>query len=112
MNKTIEPYKTSLSRINALTMAHLAKLVYKKKSDTDQTPDQKTILSQLSQQDSGYLSVRGFDKNSAQAMVVSHKDFNGIVFRGTNEINDWLDNQMPFQKVPFLARFIGVFIGR
>ncbi len=105
MNKTIEPYKTSLSKINATTMAQLANLVYQKKSDTDQTPDQEEIINKLRDIDSEYLSVYGFDKNSAQAMVVSHKDFIGIAFRGTNEINDWLDNLNAFPEIALFGKF-------
>lgn len=105
MLKTIEPYKTSLCRSNATTMAILANLVYQKKSDTEQIPDEEKIYNQLLDQDSEYLSVKGFDENSAQAMVVSHKDFIGIAFRGTNEINDWLDNLNAFPESALFGEF-------
>lgn len=88
----VTPYKSRLDKGNACEMALLSKLVYEKTSDTNQHPNESRILAMLQNHDSDYLSVEGFDNKSAQSMLVEHKEFIVMVFRGTNELLDWLDN--------------------
>ena len=87
----LEPYKTIYDCGNAYWMARLALAVYTKKKDMEK-PDEDEILQDLKKEDSGFKSIIGFDKNSAQAMTVEHEEYLTIVFRGTDEWEDWLDN--------------------
>ncbi len=50
------------------------------------------IVADLNSEDGYFNGVEGFDKNSAQAMVVDHDDYLAVVFRGTDELADWVDN--------------------
>ncbi len=98
----ISPYKTDLDKSNALEMAYLSKLVYEKTSEDNELPNKKSILEVLKKRDKNYLNVKGYDKNSAQAMIVDHKEFIVVSFRGTNELSDWIDNINAFpEKVLF-----------
>ncbi len=36
--------------------------------------------------------MKGFSQNSSQAILVEHEDFFTMAFRGTDELDDWLDN--------------------
>jgi triacylglycerol lipase len=91
MKKT-SPYKTTLDSGNAYWMARLSKEVYLSKSDKNQIPDEEKILENIKTDDSSFISVFGVDKNSAQAALVEHKNYLCMVFRGTDELEDWLDN--------------------
>ncbi len=90
--ETVKPYTTSLHRANAYWMAEIAKAAYFKLDDDAQTPDTNRIFSYLTQKDPRFLSVEGYTKNSAQAIIVEHEDYLCMGFRGTDEIADWLDN--------------------
>jgi hypothetical protein len=90
--KEIAPYKTKLDAGNAYWMARIAKVVYLKKSDSNQLPDEEGILRNLKNSDNKFISVLGVDKNSAQAALIEHEDYLCMAFRGTNELEDWLDN--------------------
>ena len=87
----LKPYRTSYHCGNAYWMARLARAVYSNRGESPH-PDEEAILDALQIDDERFVSVKGFDKNSAQAMTVAHEDFIGIAFRGTNELADWLDN--------------------
>lgn len=87
----LRPYHTSYHRGNAYWMARLARAVYAKQEGSH-APDEQGILADLSGQDAGFKAVTGFDRRSAQAIVVDHDDYVAIVFRGTDEARDWLDN--------------------
>lgn len=87
----LKPYKTRYDGANAYWMARLAHAVYETKKGS-QAPDEATILNDLKAEDGDFNEVRGFDKNSAQAMVVDHAQYIAVVFRGTDEGDDWLDN--------------------
>ena len=39
-----------------------------------------------------FKSVFGTDKNTAQAALIEHEKYFCMAFRGTNELEDWLDN--------------------
>lgn len=84
--------KTTLDRGNAYWMAVMSSEVYRKTSETDQKPDEAAILDHLTSEDPGFVSVTGFDKNSAQSAVIEHENYLCMAFRGTNEAADWLDN--------------------
>ena len=90
--KKVSPNVTTLDAGNAYWMAKLAKAVYCKKSEEETRPDEEKILYDLKEEDKDFLSITGFDKNSAQAMLVEHKDYFCMSFRGTDELADWLDN--------------------
>lgn len=87
----LKPYKTIYDHGNAYWMARLALSVYTKKKDSE-IPDEGSILDDLKNEDPEFQSIIGFDKNSAQAMTVEHEKYIAVVFRGTNEWEDWLDN--------------------
>ncbi|SDP84234.1 lipase family protein [Desulforhopalus singaporensis] len=104
MNK-ITPYKTVLDANTAYWMARISKEIYLKKSDGNQIPDEEKILKNLKNNDLKFISVFGVDKNSAQAAVIEHEDYICIVFRGTNELKDWLDNLNAFAKKELFGEF-------
>lgn len=83
-------YSTRLKPDMALTMARLSKEAYKAKPNGD--PDDAAILASLKQTGSGFVSVSGTGKNSAQAVLIEHEDYFCMAFRGTDEWEDWLDN--------------------
>ena len=58
----------------------------------DKKPDKVRILDYLKQKDNGFQDLEGFSNKSTQSIVVAHKDFIALVFRGTDEIADWLDS--------------------
>ena len=90
--KIVSPYTTNLDCGNAYWMARLSKEIYLKKSDDNQIPDEDKILQNLQQDDREFVSVTGVDNNSAQAALIEHEKYLCMVFRGTNELSDWLDN--------------------
>jgi len=89
---TISPHKSELDPGNAYWMARCALEAYKCVSDENQFPDEAGILASLKAEDDGFLSVVGADNNSAQAVLIEHRDYLCFAFRGTNELSDWLDN--------------------
>lgn len=105
MKKVVSPYKTKLDAGNAYWMAKLSKAVYKKRSDNDEFPHEEAILKELKAEDPGFLSVTGADKNSAQAALIEHEDYLCMVFRGTNELGDWLDNINAFRESVLFGEF-------
>ncbi|WP_428442082.1 lipase family protein [Photobacterium sagamiensis] len=92
----VKQYKSALDRHNALAMAKLSKLVYSDTDTKNKKPHETYILQQLKTNDSGYRNVTGYDRNTAQAMLVEHESFIAVVFRGTDEIGDWVDNLKAF----------------
>ncbi len=103
--KKVSPYKTTLDDGNAYWMARLSKEVYLKKSEYNQAPDEEKILNNLKQEDDKFRSVLGVDKNSAQAALVEHEEYLCMVFRGTNELADWLDNINAFSTKELFGEF-------
>ena len=104
-NKQVSPYKTELDEGNAYWMARLSKEVYLKKSEDNQIPDEDKILANLKKDDGKFRNVFGLDKNSAQAALIEHEDFLCMVFRGTNELADWLDNINSFSTKELFGEF-------
>lgn len=89
-SKVVNPYKTSLDAGNAYWMARLAKAVYTKKADG--WPDTDKIQQDLQQEDPHFIRVTPANLNSSQGILVEHKNYFAIAFRGTDELKDWLDN--------------------
>lgn len=86
-----QPFRTRYTPANALCMARLAKAVYISRADG--SVDADGILQALNHAGtSAFQNVEGFDESSSQACVISHEDFVAAVFRGTDELADWLDN--------------------
>ena len=89
--KVIQPYKTTLNSGNAYWMARLSKEIYTEVSESN-APDGGKILKSLQADDSGFLSVFPIDKGNVEAALVEHEEYLCMVFRGTDEIKDWIDN--------------------
>nr|VFK50418.1 MAG: Lipase (class 3) [Candidatus Kentron sp. TC] len=104
MNPT-SPYTTSLHPGNAYWMARLSKEVYTKKSEGNPAPDEEKIRENLQRDDEEFISVFGADKNSAQAALVEHGDYLCMVFRGTDQPADWLDNINVFSRKELFGEF-------
>ncbi len=105
MTAKVSPYKTQLDRGTAYWMARLSKAVYKQQSNTNQKPHETQILKDLKSEDGDFISVKGYDKNSAQAALIEHNDYLCMVFRGTNELDDWLDNINAFSTSQLFGDF-------
>lgn len=103
--KTVSPYKTTLDQGNAYWMARLSKEVYKKVSDDNQLPNEDKILTSIKNNDEKFRSVFGVDNNSAQAALIEHEEYLCMVFRGTNELEDWLDNINAFSTNELFGEF-------
>ncbi len=88
----VSTLKSGLDKGNAYWMARLAKASYFSISESDNSPDEDGILTHLKADDPDFRSVFGVNKNSAQAILVEHKNYLAIAFRGTDETADWLDN--------------------
>lgn len=101
---TVKPYCTTLDQGNAYWMARLAGCIYQSKPG-GKDPDEAGILGNLNAEDPGFLSVRGFSKKSAQAAVVEHATFLALVFRGTDEPADWIDNLNAFPEQALFGSF-------
>ena len=75
---------------NALWMARLSAAIYKRNQDG--SPDADSILRELQLEDDSFEMVVPFNASSSQACVIAHEGYVAAVFRGTDEIADWLDN--------------------
>ena len=73
--ENISPYTTIMDSGNAYWMARISKEIYLKKSDSNQIPDEDKILQNLKKDDNDFISVSGFDKNSAQAALIEHEKY-------------------------------------
>ena len=97
----VKPYRTTLDSGNAYWMARLASAIYLGTSK----PDEQRILKDLKSEDSAFLSVYGVSKNSAQAALVEHENYLALVFRGTDELSDWIDNINSFPEQALFGSF-------
>ncbi len=97
MTIKVNPYTTKLDAGNAYWMARISNAIYMKRSASDEHPDEAAILHNLKAEDPGFMSVKGADTNSSQAALIAHQDYLCMVFRGTNELADWLDNINAFR---------------
>jgi hypothetical protein len=100
----VKPYRTTLDQGNAYWMARLASIIYKSEPG-GYLPDEAGILSDLKSEDPGFISVHGVSKNSAQAALVEHETYLTLVFRGTDEGNDWIDNLNAFPEQALFGAF-------
>ncbi|MCP9932439.1 hypothetical protein KBZ08_00755 [Cyanobium sp. Candia 9D4] len=100
----VKPYRTSLDQGNAYWMARLADQIYQCQPG-GRHPYEQGILANLKAEDPGFLSVHGVSKNSAQAALVEHESFLTLVFRGTDEGWDWLDNFNAFSEQALFGAF-------
>ncbi len=100
----VKPYRTTLDQGNAYWMARLADQIYRSKPGGRQ-PDEAGILANLKAEDPGFLSVHGVSRNSAQAALVEHDTYLTLVFRGTDEAKDWLDNLNAFSEQALFGAF-------
>lgn len=74
----------------AYELAIISKLSYLRK--TDNTIDTLAVLTELQKLDDRFYSVIPFNNKSSQGIFVRHPEYNTVVFSGTDEISDWLDN--------------------
>ena len=88
--RPLKLFRTAYCPENALWMAQLSLAVYSKKFDG--SPDEASILAALQALDCRFKVVKPFDASSSQGCIVGHDEFVAAVFRGTDEIADWLDN--------------------
>ena len=105
MPPEVKPYKTALDPGNAYWMARISSEIYKTPESGGDEPDEKKILESLRGCDSKFMSVTGADKNSAQAALIEHKDYICMVFRGTDQIADWLDNLRVYRVSALFGEF-------
>ena len=87
----IMPGVSSLHKGNAYWMAMLSKLVYWR-VEGDTKPDEARILAELQKRDKQFTAVHSYNRSGSQAMFVVHSRFVAMVFRGTDELVDWLNN--------------------
>jgi triacylglycerol lipase len=80
----VSPYKTGLLRGNAYWMARLASQAY--------VDDKHTILNDLLNEDASFNAVHPFEEGNSQAILVEHDNYFCMAFRGTDELDDWIDN--------------------
>lgn len=100
----VKPYRTTLDQGNAYWMARLADQIYQCQPG-GRLPDEQGILANLKAEDPGFRSVKGFSKNSAQAALVEHESYLTLVFRGTDEAKDWVDNLNAFSEQALFGAF-------
>lgn len=84
-------YKNIYDAKRAYWMMQLSYAVYFAEGK-DKVPDKEKILTYLQQKDQGFEELDGFSNKSTQSMVIAHKNYLALVFRGTDELADWLDN--------------------
>jgi hypothetical protein len=90
----VDTIRTKRNHGTAYWMARIAQSVYQKadRGGDPNFPDERGILNDLKGEDDGFIGVKGFSRNSAQAAVVEHRDYICFAFRGTDQLADWLDN--------------------
>jgi triacylglycerol lipase len=105
MTIQVSPYKTKLDPGKAYWMARIANVMYTTRAAHDEHPDEAAILQNLKAEDTGFISVKGADRNSSQAALIEHQDYLCMAFRGTNELADWLDNINAFRERVLFGEF-------
>ena len=63
-----------------------------KSHHTNKFPDEQLIKKKLQGLDPDFQEVLGFENSSSQAIIIQHKNYLVLSFRGTDEIADWIDN--------------------
>ena len=92
VNKRVNPYKTVLDAGNAYWMARLSNEIYTKVKGGGNIPDEEAILESLQSDDVRFSSVLAIEEGNTEAALIVHKDYLCMVFRGTDEYKDWIDN--------------------
>jgi len=84
-----EPLRVDYSSRNAWWLAELSRLIYRRSSVEGATvlPDRRTIL-----QNAGLTEAHFFTKGTTQAAIITAPNFHVLVFRGTEELIDWIAN--------------------
>ena len=90
--RDIQQYKTALDANNAYWMARISKEIYTKISEENNAPGKTKILKSLQDDDGDFISVSAIDKGNTEAALIEHQKYLCMVFRGTDESEDWLDN--------------------
>jgi hypothetical protein len=83
---------TRYSSQNAYWLAKVAKLVYTKVAEDNPAPDRDKIWQQLQSWSDRFQDIAVFNNKSTQSFVAQHEDFIIAAFRGTDQLQDWLDN--------------------
>ncbi|MGB0894502.1 MAG: lipase family protein [Parashewanella sp.] len=91
MSKVL-PYQTGLQAGTAYWMARLSLAAYSPHSQIDVDDNSTSTLDQLRAEDANFQEIYRFDNNSSQAILVEHKEYYCMAFRGTDETKDWLAN--------------------
>ena len=104
-DKKINPYKTTLDGGNAYWMARLSKEIYTKVKGKSNTPDGRKILESLKRDDTKFLHVLPVEEGNTEAALVEHEEYLCMVFRGTDEIMDWIDNIKAFPTKELFGEF-------
>ena len=68
-------------------------------------PDEGRIYKSIEADDSGFRSVSPIDEGNAEAALVEHEEYLCMVFRGTDEITDWIDNINAFSVKELFGEF-------
>ena len=102
--KRVTAYRTILDEGNAYWMARLAREVYYSKAGSTK-PDEARILGSIKKDDPGFIAVKSVDNDHSQAVLVEHKDYICMSFRGTDEVADWLNNINVFSTETLFGRF-------
>ena len=92
IDKRVNPYKTVLDAGNAYWMARLSDEIYTEIEGERNTPDEQAILKSLKSDDVRFSSVSAVEAGNTEAALIAHKDYLCMVFRGTDELKDWIDN--------------------
>ena len=92
IDKRVNPYKTVLDAGNAYWMARLSNEIYTEVEGESNTPDEEAILKSLQSDDVRFSSVSAVEEGNTEAALIAHKDYLCMVFRGTDELQDWMRN--------------------
>ena len=104
-NKKVTPYKTTFDYDNAYWMARLSKEIYVPVSKEKNTPDKDKIIASLKTDDDEFKDVVPIEEGNTEAALIEHKEYLCMVFRGTDEPRDWIDNANAFSTEKLFGEF-------
>jgi len=105
LHRKVEPYKRTLNSGAAYWMARLSKEIYTEVGGESNAPDVDKILQSLQKDDPDFVDVKAVEQGNSEAALVEHERYLCMVFRGTDEWKDWLDNI----NVPLVDELFGKF---